>query len=157
MALLQKITYEDAASCECSLPYVSKVLLRKIIYQNKVFCGFSSAYLSNVSTTKFCCSVAYTDRVPCCVGHLSQISHELRGCCAENNIKIRYPVSCRHPISNVYTSKFCYVVASGIRIDKIIGLFCKRAPQKRRYSAKEMNNFIDPTNRSHPIQCGEYP
>jgi len=37
------------------------------------------------------------------------------------------------------------------RIDKIIGLFCKRALQKRQYSAKETYNFIDPTNRSHPI------
>ena len=110
-ALLRKITYEDKASCECSLPYVSKALLRNIIYQNKVFCGFSSAYISNVSTSKFWCSVAYIDRVPCCVGHLSQISHELRGCCAENNIKRRYPVSCRHPISNVYTSKLWYSVA----------------------------------------------
>ena len=35
--------------------------------------------------------------------------------------------------------------------DKIIGLFCKRAPQKRLYSAKETYNFIDPTHRSHPI------
>jgi len=34
---------------------------------------------------------------------------------------------------------------------KIIGLFCKRALQKRRYSAKETYNFIDPTDRSHPI------
>ena len=37
------------------------------------------------------------------------------------------------------------------RIDKIIGLFCKRALQKRRYFAKETCNFIDPTDRSHPI------
>ena len=44
-----------------------------------------------------------------------------------------------------------YGVASVSRIDKIIGLFCKRALQKRRYSAKETYNFIDPTDRSHPI------
>jgi len=42
-------------------------------------------------------------------------------------------------------------VALVSRIDIIIGLFCKRAPQKRRYSAKETNHFIDPTDRSHPI------
>jgi len=29
-------------------------------------------------------------------------------------------------------------------------LFCKRALLKRRYSAKETYNLIDPTNRSHP-------
>jgi len=44
-----------------------------------------------------------------------------------------------------------YGVARFSRIDKITGLFCKRAPQKRRYSAKETYNFIDPTYRSHPI------
>jgi len=31
------------------------------------------------------------------------------------------------------------------------GFFCKRALQKRQYSAKETYNFIDPTDRSHPI------
>jgi len=36
-------------------------------------------------------------------------------------------------------------------IDKIISLFCKRALKKRRYSAKETFNLIDPTDRSHPI------
>jgi len=42
-------------------------------------------------------------------------------------------------------------VALVSRIDKIMSLFCKRALQKRRYSAKETYNFIDPTDRSHPI------
>ena len=44
-----------------------------------------------------------------------------------------------------------YGVASVSRIDKMIGLFCKRALQKRRYSAKETYNLIDPTDCSHPI------
>ena len=44
-----------------------------------------------------------------------------------------------------------YGMASVSRIDKIIGLFCKRALLKRRYSAKETYNFIDPTDRCHPI------
>ena len=42
----------------------------------------------------------------------------------------------------------------------MIGLFCKSALRKRRYSAKETYNFIDPTDRSHPIydvQDGEDP
>jgi len=46
----------------------------------------------------------------------------------------------------------CYGVALVSRIDKIIGLFCKRALSKRRYSAKETYNFIA-TDRSHPIGC----
>jgi len=52
------------------------------------------------------------------------------------------------------SSVFRYGVALVSRIDKIIGLFCTRAPQKSQYSAKETYNFIDITNRSHPIcQC----
>jgi len=31
----------------------------------------------------------------------------------------------------------------------MMGLFCKRALQKRRYSAKETYIFKEPTNRSH--------
>ena len=44
-----------------------------------------------------------------------------------------------------------YGVALVSRIDTIIGLFCKRGLLTRRYSAKETYNFIDPTDRSHPI------
>jgi len=44
-----------------------------------------------------------------------------------------------------------YGVALVSRIDKMIGLFCKRALSKRRYSAKETCHVIDPTDRSHPI------
>jgi len=44
-----------------------------------------------------------------------------------------------------------YGVALVSMIDKMIGLSCKRALWKRRYSAKETYNSIDPTNRSHPI------
>jgi len=44
-----------------------------------------------------------------------------------------------------------YGVALVSRIDKIMGLCCKRALQKRQYSAKETYHFIDLTDRSHPI------
>jgi len=46
---------------------------------------------------------------------------------------------------------FLVGVASISRLLKIIGLFCKRALQKRLYSAKETYDFKEPTNRSHPI------
>jgi len=39
-----------------------------------------------------------------------------------------------------------YGVATVSRIDKIVGLFCKRALWKRRSSAKETYDFIDPTD-----------
>jgi len=37
------------------------------------------------------------------------------------------------------------------RIDKSMGLFCKRPLYKRQYSAQETYNLIDPTDCSHPI------
>ena len=51
---------------------------------------------------------------------------------------------------HIWMSRVTYGVASISRIDKILGLFCKRARLKRRYSAKETYNFIDPNDRSHP-------
>jgi len=42
-------------------------------------------------------------------------------------------------------------VATISRILEIIGLFRKRALQKRLYFAKETYNFKEPTNRSHPM------
>jgi len=52
---------------------------------------------------------------------------------------------------HVYFYRHIYGVASTSRLLKIIGLFCKRALWKRRYSAKETYNFKEPTTRSHPI------
>jgi len=42
-------------------------------------------------------------------------------------------------------------VATVSWIDNIIGLFCKRALEKRRHSAEETCISIEPTNRSHPV------
>jgi len=53
--------------------------------------------------------------------------------------------------SRLKVSQDTYGVASSSRLLKIIGLFCKRALLKRRYSAKETWNFKEPTNRSHLI------
>jgi len=49
------------------------------------------------------------------------------------------------------TVRYLVWVALVSRIDKIISHFCKRALQKRYYSAKETYNFIDPADRGHPI------
>jgi len=49
-----------------------------------------------------------------------------------------------------------YGVALVSRLLKIICLFCKRALQKRGYSAKETYDFKEPTNRSHPICPAKY-
>ena len=45
-----------------------------------------------------------------------------------------------------------YGVAMVSRLLKIIGLFCKRALQKRLYSAKETYTLKEPTTCSHPIK-----
>ena len=62
---------------------------------------------------------------------------------------------CKNQVT--YANKSCYTctkswygVALVSRIDWIIP-FCKRALQKRLYSAEETCNLIDPTHRSHPI------
>jgi len=49
------------------------------------------------------------------------------------------------------TTQDTYGVALLSRIDKIRGLFCKKALQKRQYSAKKTYNFIDATDHRHPI------
>jgi len=44
-----------------------------------------------------------------------------------------------------------YGVATISRLLQIIGLFCKRALQKRHIFSKETYHFKEPTNRSHPM------
>jgi len=56
----------------------------------------------------------------------------------------------RHTQRQRHSHRF-YGVATISRLLRIIGLFCKRAVWKRRYSAKETYNFKEPNNRSHPI------
>ena len=59
-----------------------------------------------------------------------------------------YPFPCR----NIFVcGADWYGVATISRLLKMIGLFCKRAIQNRRYSVKETCNFKESTNCSHPI------
>ena len=70
-----------------------------------------------------------------------------------------YEIVCvlRHHINDIVylplvdANTYDYGVATISRLLKMIGLFCKRALQNRRYSAKETYDFKEPTNRSHPI------
>jgi len=60
--------------------------------------------------------------------------------------------------SKVTTRHFApqqYEMASISMLLKIIGLFCIRALQKRRHSAKKTYIFKEPANRSHPIVAEE--
>ena len=54
-----------------------------------------------------------------------------------------FPLTCAH-LHCVYRASHDYKVATMSRLLKIIGLFCKRALWKRRYSAKETYNLKEP-------------
>jgi len=74
-------------------------------------------------------------------------------------LKVRHPMHFCHPRlwiprpskSTWFLASGHYGVATISRLLKILGLFCKRALQKRRYSAKATYDLKEPTNRSHPI------
>ena len=51
----------------------------------------------------------------------------------------------------MYVLRRDYGVATIGRLFKIIGFFCKRALEKRLYSAKDTYNFKEPTNLRHPM------
>jgi len=63
------------------------------------------------------------------------------------------PLTRIHASASLPLKVECYGHATLSRLLNIIGLFCKRALEKRRYSAKETCNFEGPTNRSHPIHA----
>jgi len=65
--------------------------------------------------------------------------------CAAYESRIYARQTCR------YSERYEYGVTTVSRLDKIVGLFCKRALKRRKYSAKETCNLIDSTKRSHAI------
>jgi len=72
---------------------------------------------------------------------------------AKETYDFKEPAHWATPPHQFYNDDYYYQngVALVSRIDKITGLFCKRALQKTRYSAEETCKLIDPTDRSHPI------
>jgi len=88
--------------------------------------------LRHTCRSVLCCSVLHCAAVCCSVLQCVALRH-----------------TCRSVLAQCVT--LCYGVATISTLLKIIGLFCKRALQKRLYSAKETYNFKEPTNRSHPI------
>jgi len=70
------------------------------------------------------------------------------------------PTNRSHPIRRLWNKLqkvMGYGVATISRLLKIIGLFCKRALWKRRYSSKETYIFKESTNRSQPICKSRHP
>jgi len=72
------------------------------------------------------------------------------GNCNSCNAPRALDSSLRYLIGSQHLSR-CHGVASISKLLEIIGLFCKRALQKRRYSTKRTYNFEEPANRSQPI------
>jgi len=100
-----------------------------------------------------CCSVLQCVAVCCSVLQCVAVCCNVLQC-VENMLCLYRAPTRRAPSTRalkVCDQKYPYGVASSSRLLKIIALFCKRALQKRRYSAKETYNFKEPTNRSHPI------
>ena len=65
------------------------------------------------------------------------------------SVHIHMSVNTKFPFPCVYfTLHSLFLVSVCQYTYKTIGLFCKRALQKRRYSAKETYNFMDPTNQA---------
>ena len=87
-----------------------------------------------------CCSVMQCAAV-CC-----SVLHSVAVCCS---VSVRK--SEEGSFLDAYLQYYIYGVTTISRLPKNIGLFCKRALQKRLYSAKETCTFKELTNRSHPI------
>ena len=79
--------------------------------------------------------------------HCNTLQHTATHC----NTLQHTATHCRAASPPPLGTKRSYGVATISRLLKIIGLFCKRALQKRRYCAKETYNLKEATNRSHPI------
>ena len=70
---------------------------------------------------------------------------------------LQYTTTCCNTLQHAVHSLCWHIVSWGgygllSRLLKTIGLFCKRALQKRLFSAKETCNFKEPTNHIHPIR-----
>ena len=74
-----------------------------------------------------------------------------------SHLSLAHTHTLRSQITYPVLSYNTYGVATSSRLLKIIGLFCKKALWKRRFSAKDTSNFKEPTNRSHPIVNGLQP
>jgi len=84
--------------------------------------------------------MSLVEKCPICVGLFCKIGPAQIGhFCAQF---VNCDVSC---------TKKPYGVATISRLLKITGLFCKRAPSKRLYSASETYDFKEPAYCSHPI------
>ena len=85
-----------------------------------------------------------------------------QGCCIFSgnchSSELTFEILCSGSLTSdkrniVESQRYCYSnygVATISRLLKMIGLFCKRAVWKTRYSATETYHFKEPTHRSHP-------
>jgi len=83
---------------------------------------------------------------------LLQYRRIVRDSFAEGDVQLKAPYASLPPCT-----LGAYGLATISRLLQIIGLFCKRALSKRLHSAKETNDFKEPTHCSHPIFVAAIP
>jgi len=81
--------------------------------------------------------------------HCDKLRHTARDCDTLQHT-VAHCNTPNHTFENVY-----YGVATISRLLKILGLFCRTSSLSQGSFAKETYHFKEPTNRSHPIWCGE--
>ena len=85
------------------------------------------------------------------IGLFPQKSPMAIGSFAERDLQLKKMHASSQPHICKMTFENCYGVATVSRLLKSIGLFCKRALEKRSVFCKETCSFKEPTNRSHAI------
>ena len=134
---------------QCALQYVLQCVLQYVLQRGRSTWALCAAQ---------CAHTLYTLRHTWPSVLATHMQHILQHICNTyvthmQHILQHTPYTLRHTCRSVLAQcvTLCYGVATISTLLKIIGLFCKRALQKRLYSAKETYNFKEPTNRSHPI------
>ena len=101
-------------------------------------------------------SIWWISRLLKIIGLFGEYRSLLQGSFAKETYHFKEPTNRSHPIFtlllHVNMAHSCeHWVATIRRLLKIIGLFCKRALQKRPVFSKKTHNFEEPTNRSPSI------
>jgi len=109
-------------------------------------CVISYEWISHVTHLSASCHTNEWVRSHVGMGHVTRMHESWH-----TYVRDMYIHSMTHIGMSHATQNNEYGVASNSRLLTIIGLFCKRTLQKRRYSAKKIYNFKESTNRSHLI------
>ena len=140
------VTYSDVTGsvtmCQALVTWVTNKSARYSIYYHTWM-----SHVTYMSRVMYEWVMSYVNEsIPC----MNEACHVLMTHVTQQRIRVN---KSRHTREwSWYTLEFsCYGVATISRLLKILGLFCKRAPWKRLWSATETYNFKESTKRDHPI------